>query len=88
MASIKEVLLKVNEGKTVAAISKQLDIREATLRAMLEFMVEKDYLEEFEGGGGCEGCPMSRKCNVPVPGDRKIKIYALTKKGVEHIKRT
>ena len=88
MVSIKEVLSKVREGKTVETASKELDVRESTLRAMIDFMVEKGYLEEFGSGAGCEGCPMSRKCNAPVPGDRKVKMYALTKQGREYIKPT
>ena len=86
MVSTKEVLSKVGEGRTVAAISKQLDMREATLRAMLEFMVEKGYLEEIHCGSGCEGCSMSRKCSIPAPGERGVKMYALTNRGVEYIK--
>ena len=85
MVSIEEVLSKVSEGRTVAAISKQLDMREATLRAMLEFMVEKGYLEEIHCRSGCEGCAMSRKCSIPAPGDRDVKMYALTNRGMEYI---
>jgi len=88
MASIKEVLSKVREGKTVETASKELGMRESTLRAMIDFMVEKGYLEEFEGGGGCAGCALKGRCNVPPPGERKVKMYALTKKGREYIKPT
>jgi DNA-binding MarR family transcriptional regulator len=51
MGSIKEVLSKVSEGKTVKDASKELNVRESTLRAMIDFMVEKGYLEELGGGG-------------------------------------
>ena len=74
MISIKEVLSKVREGETVGAISKELDMRESTLQAMIDFMVEKDYLEEFEGGAGCAGCSLKRKCNLPLPGERRLKM--------------
>lgn len=84
MISIKEVLLKISEGKTIAAIAKELDMREATLRAMIEFMVERGYLKEFESGGGCAGCPINRKCKEhALKGN--LKIYALTGKGKEYI---
>ena len=85
MASIKEVLSRVRECKTVEAISKELDVRESTLRAMIEFMARRGYLEEFEYGGGCAGCPLNRKCSVPAPGEQGLKMYALTKEGAEYI---
>jgi aldehyde:ferredoxin oxidoreductase len=80
MASIKEVLSKMGEGKTVNTISKELDIRESTLRAMLEFTVEQGYLEEIDCESKCMSCPM--KCGMPM----NIKMYMLTKKGKEYIK--
>lgn len=85
MVSIKEVLSKIGECRTVAAISRELDIRESTLQAMLEFMTEKGYLEEIEGGGGCAGCSVNKKCNIPAPRERKPKMYALTKAGMGYI---
>ena len=88
MVSIKEVLSRVRKGTTVAALSKELDMREATLRAMLEFMVEKDYLEELKVGGSCAGCSLSRKCNVPASGERKVRMYVLTKEGEEYVRET
>ncbi len=85
MASIKEVLSRVRQGETVEAISRELDVREATLRAMIDFMAGKGYVEELEGGGGCAGCQLNRKCSVSAPGERKVRMYALTKKAIEHI---
>ena len=86
MVSIKEILSKVTEVKTVAVISEELDVRESTLRAMIDFMVEKGYLGGFEGGAGCAGCSLKERCSVPAPGERRLKIYALTKKGREYIR--
>jgi hypothetical protein len=84
MASIKEVLSKVSEGKTVEAVSKELDVRESTLRAMIDFMIGKGYLEEISGGGDCAGCSLNKKCNVAT-GKRGIRMYVLTKEGREYI---
>ena len=86
MALVKEVLLKISEGKTIADISKELDVREATLRAMVEFMVDKGYLEEIEYGAGCAGCHLNGKCSTPSSGERKMKMYALTKETMDYIK--
>ena len=86
MVSIKEVLSKVREGKTVGAISEALDIGESTLRAMIDFMVEKGYLGEFEGGAGCAGCSLKGRCNLPPPGERRLKMYALTREGRKYIR--
>ena len=88
MASLKEVLSKVREGKTVEAISEALDVRESTLRAMIDFMVAEGYLEEFEGGSGCTGCSLKRKCSLPAPGEQRLKMYVLTKEGREYIRET
>jgi aldehyde:ferredoxin oxidoreductase len=82
MALIKEVLLKVGKGKTVDVISGELDIRESTLRAMLEFIVDEGYLEEIDGENNCVSCPM--KCRAST----NIKMYMLTNKGKEYIKAT
>lgn len=88
MVSIKEVLSKVSEGKTVKAASKELNVRESTLRAMIDFMVEKGYLGEFEGGAGCAGCSLRGKCKKPSSGEQRFKMYVLTGQGREHIKET
>jgi predicted transcriptional regulator of viral defense system len=50
MVLVKKILSKVSEWKTVEAVSKELDVREPTLRAMIDFMIEKGYLEEIKGG--------------------------------------
>jgi aldehyde:ferredoxin oxidoreductase len=80
MPSIKQVLSKVGEGKTVNAVSRELDLRESMLRAILEFTVEQGYLEEIDCENNCVSCPM--KCRTPM----NIKMYMLTKKGREYIK--
>ncbi len=85
MVSIKEVLAKVSAGKTVEDASKELNMREPTLRAMIDFMVEKGYLGEFEGGAGCAGCSLRGKCKVPLPGEQRFKMYVLTGQGREYL---
>ena len=81
MALIKEALLKVGNGESLEAISRELGVREATFRAMVEFMVEKGYLEEISGESNCMSCPI--KCGAP---PMNIKMYMLTKKGEEYTK--
>ena len=88
MASTKEILSKVSEGKTIETTSKELNMRESTLQAMIDFMVEKGYLGEFEGGAGCAGCSLKGRCSVPAPGERGLKMYVLTKEGSEYIRGT
>jgi predicted ArsR family transcriptional regulator len=80
VALIKEVLLKVSKGKTADAISRELDIKKSTFRAMLEFIVSEGYLREIDCENNCVSCPM--KCGTPM----NIKLYMLTKKGKEYIK--
>ena len=88
MASIKKVLSGLSKGKTLAAVSKELDVRESTLRAMVDFMLDKGYLEEIHAGSGCMGCFMGRKCSVPASGERRVKMYMLTKEGLQYINET
>ena len=77
-----------SEGRVALPIdiSKELDVRGATLRAMVEFMVDKGYLEEIEYGAGCAGCRLNGKCSTPASGERKMKMYALTKETMDYIK--
>ena len=57
------------------------------LVARIEFMVRAGYLCEIKSGHGCEGCPKSKTCSVPVPGGGRggVRMYMLTEKGREYI---
>ena len=80
----RDILSKISKGKTVDALSRELDMRESTLRAMVDSMVHEGYLEEI-CGSGCGTCPM--RC-ASQSSSSKTKLYAVTEKGIECIKCT
>jgi predicted ArsR family transcriptional regulator len=75
----KEILSRINERKTLDAISKEMDMRESTVRARIDSMIHEGYLAEIQYASGCSMCPMS--CNSQSSCDSGIKMYSLTKKG-------
>ncbi len=83
MTKMRDVLSKITEGKTFDALSKELGMRTHTVRAMVDSMVHEGYLEEI-CGSGCGMCSM--KCISPP--SSKIKMYAVTEKGMKFIKCT
>lgn len=76
----KEILSRINERKTLDVISKEMDMRESTVRARVDSMIHEGYLAEIQYASGCSMCPMS--CNSQSSSSCSgIKIYALTEKG-------
>jgi len=82
MNKMRAILSKIGEGKTLDAISRELGMREFTLRAMVDSMVRTGYLEEIQCIAGCGMCPM--KCSFS--SSFKIKMYVVTEKGMECVK--
>lgn len=90
MTTTEELLCRIEKGGTLDGLATELGMRKSVLLARIEFMVRAGYLCEIssEKGQGCAGCPMSGTCSVPVPeGSGKVKIYVLTEKGRECIKK-
>jgi len=81
MNKMRVILSKIGEGKTIDTLSRELGMRESTLRAMVDSMVHTGYLEEIQCMAGCGMCPT--KCSLP--SSSKIKIYCVTEKGMECI---
>lgn len=78
----KEILFRINKGKTLDIISKEMDMRESTVRARVDSMIHEGYLAEIQYASGCSMCPVN--CNSQPSCDYGIKMYALTEKG-EHL---
>ena len=82
-----EILSKIGEGKTVEALIKEQDMREPTIRAMIDSMEYEGYLETIRcGGAGCRIC--AKGCTPPLSTTTSttgIKMYGLTEKGMEFI---
>ena len=75
----KEILMRINEGKTLEIISKEVDMRKSTIRARVDSMIHEGYLEQIQYKSGCSMCPVS--CNSQPSCSSGIKMYALTEKG-------
>lgn len=82
MNKMREIILKINEGKTIDIISKELGMRKSTIRAMVDWMVHQGYLDEIRCGTGCSICSMNCS-SLP---SSKVKMYTVTGKGMECIK--
>ena len=78
----KEILSKIAEGKTLDIISKEIDKRESTVRAMVDSMIHNGYLEEIGYTSGCNMCSMRCSHNSP---NSQIKMYMVTDKGINCI---
>ena len=92
MVSTEEILCRIVEkGGTLDELAAEFGMRKSVLVARIEFMVRAGYLCEIKSGEGhgcgCEGCPMSKTCSVPVPGGGRgwVRMYMLTEKGREYI---
>ena len=75
----KEILTRINDGKTLEIISREIDMRKATVRARVDSMIQEEYLAEIQYASGCSMCPLS--CNSQPSCSSGIKMYTLTKKG-------
>lgn len=80
----REILSRITEGKTFDLLSRELGMRKSTVEAIVDSMVHTGHLEEILCGIGCRICPM--KCSSPQSTSR-MKMYAITRKGIERIKR-
>lgn len=81
---IEKILRMMQEGGTIDSIAEKLDMRKATIRAILESMVDKGYLMEVNCGSHCNGCSLT--CSKSTPTDAKMKMYTVTEKGVKQIR--
>ena len=77
------ILSGIREKKTIDAIGKELDMRETTIRAIVDSLVHNGYLEEMSCGGGCSMCPAS--CSLP--SSSGIRAYIITRKGMKYVKK-
>jgi len=77
---IREVLKKIQAGKTLAEISKDMGMEYSALLGLVEHLVKMGYLETRERRKDeisvCKTCPLFELCSKKGP-----KIYYLTEKG-------
>jgi hypothetical protein len=81
---IKEVLVRIHRGETLAEIERELGMEHSALLGMLDRMVKMGLLEmrerKPEEQGVCKTCPLREVCGKNGP-----KVYYLTEKGLRAI---
>ncbi len=85
MSRMEEVLSRIENGTTIRSIVRELDMNRSTLLAMIEFMVDEQYLERVDlqccsSSNLCEQC----QCRGADIG-HGMAMYALTSKGLRFI---
>ncbi|MBA1342921.1 MAG: hypothetical protein C5S52_04920 [ANME-2 cluster archaeon] len=83
MSKMKEVLSRIENGTTIDTIVKELDMNRSTLLAMIEFMVDEQYLERVD----LQCCSTSNLCEQCRGADTDCgtAMYTLTPKGLRFI---
>jgi predicted ArsR family transcriptional regulator len=74
----KKILSKIQQRKTLEAISSEIGVSKATLNARLDALIHQGYLEKISYDSGCSMCPM--KCSSPTCGSY-FEFFTLTDKG-------
>ena len=89
MTTTNDILGRIEKGSTLDELAKVLDMSKSLLVARIEFLARAGYLSELRSGNGCGGCANCKSCGVPMPGggDKGMKMYLLTEKGMEQIKK-
>jgi len=82
MNKMRAIISKISEGKILDALSRELGIRDTTVRSIIDSMVHQGYLGEIRCGSGCSKCLMD--CGSLT--SSKVKMYAVTDKGMEYVK--
>ncbi|HOP08625.1 MAG TPA: hypothetical protein PK718_08895 [Candidatus Methanofastidiosa archaeon] len=73
-----DVLQQITECGTLDSISRTLGLREQTVRAIINTMVDQGLIEIVEQGKACSRCPF--KCGNCLCSDVGMS-YAITRKG-------
>ncbi len=79
MSAQNRILEELRRGRTVKELARVLDMREQTVRAMVELLKHQGRLREVDPNSSCEGCPMSDSCPVPTQGREKL--YVVDEEG-------
>jgi hypothetical protein len=89
MSTTNDILSQIEKGGTLDELAKVLGMSKSLLVARIEFLVRAGYLCEIRSGNGCGGCANCKSCGVPVPGggDTGMKMYMLTEKGMDQVKK-
>ncbi|KAB3544730.1 MAG: hypothetical protein C5617_006510 [ANME-2 cluster archaeon] len=84
MSRMKEVLSRIKNGTTIDTIVGDLDMNRSTLLAMIEFMVDEQYLEIVDMQCSCSTSNLCEQCRG-ADTDHGTAMYTLTPKGLRFI---
>lgn len=84
MSKMKEVLSRIESGTTIDTIARELDMNRSTLLAMIEFMVDEQYLEIVDMQCSCSTSNLCEQCRG-ADTDHGTAMYTLTPKGLRFI---
>ena len=86
MSRMEEVLLRIENGTTIRSIVRELDMNRSTLLAMIEFLVDGQYLERIDMQCSCSTSNLCEQCQCSsADTDHGMAMYALTSKGLRLI---
>ena len=86
MSRMGEVLSRIENGTTIHSIVRELDMNRSTLLAMIEFMVDEQYLEQVDMQCSCSTSNLCERCQCRgADTSHGMAVYALTSKGLRFI---
>ncbi|KAF5415036.1 MAG: hypothetical protein C5S49_06295 [Candidatus Methanogaster sp.] len=86
MSRMEEVLSRIKNGTTTDTIARELDMNRSTLLAMIEFMVDEQYLEQVGMHSSCSTSNLCEQCQYRgADTDQGAVMYTLTTKGLRFI---
>ncbi len=74
----REILMKIQDKKTLDAISKDMNIRKSTLKARVQSLVQQGLLAEITYASGCGMCPMNCRSDSR---QSPLILFSITEKG-------
>ena len=86
MSRMGEVLSRIENGTTIRSIVREMDLNRSTLLAMIEFMVDEQYLERVDMHCSCSTSNLCERCQCRgADTDHGTAMYTLTPKGLRFI---
>jgi len=86
MSGMDEVLSRIENGTTIDTIVKELFMNRSTLLAMIEFLVDEQYLEQADMHCSCSTSNLCEQCQCSgADTGHGMAMYVLTSKGLQFI---
>jgi hypothetical protein len=86
MSRMGEVLSRIENGTTIRSIVRELDMNRSRLLAMIEFLVDGQYLEMVDMQCSCSTSNLCEQCQCRGADiGHGMAMYALTLKGLRFI---